>query len=159
MQIDQIMSKPVFTCGINDNLNIAAQLMWEHDCGAIPVVNDEGRLVGIVTDRDICMATYTQGSSPQAIPVSTAMAKDVRSCQPDDSIETVEQLMRESQVRRIPVVDDEGRPIGLVSLNDITREAARGKKRNGADREVVETLAAICQPRPREVQVSAPTAA
>lgn len=159
MRIEQIMSQPVLTCSIHDNLNTAAQLMWEHDCGAIPVADDEGRLVGIVTDRDICMATYTQGSAPQAISVSSAMAKEVRSCQPSDSIETVERLMRESQVRRIPIIDDENHPIGLVSLNDISREAARAKKRNGVDREVVDTLAAICQPRPRETQVSTPTAA
>ena len=150
MRIDQLMSKPVITCSIDDHLHTAAQLMWEHDCGAIPVVNTEGRLVGIVTDRDICMAAYTQGSAPHAIPVSTAMTRDVRSCRAGDSIGIAEQLMREGQVRRIPIVDDEDHPLGLVSLHDITRKVARAKKRNGApDRDVVDTLAAICEPRPR----------
>jgi CBS domain-containing protein len=160
MRVDQLMSKPVITCSIDDHLHSAAQLMWEHDCGAIPVVNPEGRLVGIVTDRDICMAAYTQGNAPQAIPVSTAMARDVRSCCAGDSVEVAEQLMREGQIRRIPIVDDEGHPIGLVSLHDITRKVARAKKRNGApDREVVNTLAAICEPRSREPSPSSPTAA
>lgn len=150
MQTETIMSKPAVMCSVHDNLSVAAHLMWEHDCGAIPVVDDEGRLVGVVTDRDICMATYTQGQSPLAIGVAVAMAKQVWSCAPGDSIEAAEQLMRDKQIRRIPVVDDDGHPIGLLSLNDITRHACAAKKRNGADRAVADTLAAICQPRLRD---------
>lgn len=159
MRIEQLMTKPAITCSTNDTLNTAAQLMWEHDCGAIPVVDEGGRLAGIVTDRDICMATYTRGSAPQAIPVTTAMSRDVCSCAVGDSVETAEQLMRERRIRRIPVVDEAGRPIGLLSLNDITRSAARAKKRGDVDRGVVDTLAAICEPRSAGTRATAPTAA
>jgi len=149
MNIQEIMSKPAVTCRPSDTLNTAAQLMWEHDCGAIPVTGDDGQIVGIVTDRDICMATYTRGSAPQAIQVSDAMANEVFSCHADDSLDAAERLMSEKQIRRIPVVDGDNRPIGLLSLNDIACYAASSRKKNGIDREVTQTLAAICQPRPR----------
>jgi CBS domain-containing protein len=159
MQIQDIMSKPAITCGIHDSLNTAARLMWEHDCGAIPIVDDDGRLAGIVTDRDICMATYTQGRAPQDIPVASVMTKDVRSCEPGDSLETAEGRMQEHQIRRLPVIDGGGQPIAFVSLNDITRAASRAESeaRASIDHDVVDTLAAICAPRATP-QVSAQAA-
>lgn len=148
MRIEQLMSKPAVTCSQDDSLNTAAQRMWEHDCGAVPVVGDDGTVVGLLTDRDICMAAYTQGKPLQAIPVSRAMAKQVFSCHPDDSIEAAERLMTDKKIRRLPVVDGEGRPVGVLSLNDVARDAAGSQAGNGAQREVARTLAAICQPRP-----------
>lgn len=156
MQIKQVMSHPVVTCPADSTLDQAARLMWEFDCGVIPVVGDDGRLMGVVTDRDICMAAYTQGRALNAIPVSTAMAKQVVAGHADDSVESVETLMRSSQVRRIPILDGENRPVGLVSMNDLARVAARAH-RPGVDRELVKTLAAVCQPR-EHMPVSAPAA-
>lgn len=147
MNIQEIMSTPPVTCGVYDNLNTAAKLMWENDCGSLPVISSDGDIVGMVTDRDICMATYTRGHAPQEIPVSEAMAKEVFSCHADDSLDTAERLMSEKQVRRIPIVDAGGRPVGLLSLGDIARYAASARKKNGLEREVTQTLAAICQPR------------
>lgn len=146
MRVDEIMTHPVVTCHATGTLNNAAKLMWEHDCGAIPVVDDEGRLAGIVTDRDICMAAYTQGTPLDDGAVTAAMANHVLACHIDDSVETAEQLMREGQVRRIPVIDNDGRPVGIVAVNDLARLAARGKK-SGMDRELVDTIATICEPR------------
>jgi CBS domain-containing protein len=146
MHVRDIMNHPVITCPSDSHVNLAAQLMWEHDLGAIPVVDNEGRLTGIVTDRDICMAAYTQAARLESIPVTTAMAKQVLSCHLDDSIEAAEQLMRAGQVRRVPVIDNDGRPVGIVAMNDLARLAARAKK-SGVDREIVQTLAAVCAPR------------
>jgi CBS domain-containing protein len=148
MNIQEIMSQPAVTCRPNDTLNTAAQLMWEHDCGAIPVVNDDNFVVGMITDRDICMATYTRGSAPREIQVADTMANEVFSCHAGESLEAAERLMSDKQVRRIPVVDDGNHPVGLLSLNDIARHAASLRKKNGIDREVTQTLAAICQPAP-----------
>lgn len=150
MRIDELMSQPVATCGINDTLNAAAETMWSRDCGVIPVVNDEGRLVGIVTDRDICMGAYTQGLPLCAIPVATVMTRQVHVCHARDPLETAARIMAEKQVRRLPVVDEEDRPIGLISLNDVTRGAARRKRETAQDRAIVNTLAAVCQPRAAE---------
>jgi CBS domain-containing protein len=149
MHIKDLMSHPAVTCAAGDHLDVPARLMWEYDCGVIPVVDDDGRLCGVVTDRDICMAAYTKGQPLHAIPVETAMAAQVLICHPDDAVEHAEQLMRNGQVRRIPVVDANGRLEGIVSVNDIARATARGRK-STLDRELTATMAAICEPRRRD---------
>jgi predicted transcriptional regulator len=93
------------------------------------------------------MAAYTQGKALQEISVASVMAEHLLICHVDDSLETAEQLMRDGQVRRIPVIDNDGRPAGIVSMNDVTRAAAE-QRRSNLDRDVVETLAAVGQPRP-----------
>jgi CBS-domain-containing membrane protein len=107
-------------------------------------------VVGIVTDRDICMAAYTQGRALHEISVSTVMTRDVVACQPADTIARVEERMRESRVRRLPVLDDGGQLLGMISLTDIAREAAlerRKRTRQVSDADVGKTLSAICEPR------------
>ena len=148
MHVKDIMSHPVVTCPTTSTLDHAARLMWEFDCGVVPVVDDNGRVAGMVTDRDICMAAYTQGKPLNAIPVASAMAHEVVAVHTDDSIEHAEALMRDSQVRRLPVLDGDSRPTGLVSMSDLARLSARAHK-TAVDRELVQTLAAVCQPRPR----------
>lgn len=146
MHVKDIMTHPVITAPVASTLDAAARLMWEFDCGIIPIVGDDGRLAGVITDRDICMAAYTQGKPLAQIPVRSAMAGEIRACHTDDAIETVEHLARDNQIRRIPVLDADNRPVGIVSMNDLARLAARAKK-SGVDREIVQTMAAICQPR------------
>lgn len=146
MHIKDIMSHPVVTAPTSTTLDTIARLMWEFDCGVVPIIGDDGRITGIITDRDICMAAYTQGKPLSAISVRSAMAKEVYASHTDDSIETAEHLMRDNQVRRVPVLDKEDRPVGMVSLIDIAKLAARAKK-SGVDRELVQTLAAVCEPR------------
>lgn len=145
MRAGEIMSKPAITCRATDSVAVAAGLMWHYDCGAVAVVDDGNRLVGIVTDRDACMAAYTQGRAPGEIPVSTAMAQEVVACGPNDCIETVERLMRGKRVRRIPVVDNEDQLLGVVSLNDLVRASLH--QGDLARRGVVETVSAIGSPR------------
>lgn len=147
MNIQEIMSKPTATCRPHETLDVAARLMWEHDCGSVLVVNDRENIVGMITDRDICMAAYTKGCPLHAIPVADTMAKQVFSCHAEDSLGVAEHLMSDKQIRRLPVVDDDNHPVGVISLNDIARCAASFRKKNGLDREVTQTLAAICQPR------------
>ena len=143
MKVARLMTTDIATCRTHDSLERAAQLMWDRDIGAVPVVDDDGRIVGIVTDRDICMATYTRDAPPRAISVTAAMAQRVFSCGPDDDIRVVEKEMSDRQIRRVPVLDQAGRPIGIVSLNDIAR--ASGREVSAA--EVASTLAAVCAPR------------
>jgi CBS-domain-containing membrane protein len=150
MQLKDVMNHPAVICPTADTLDNAARLMWEYDCGVVPVVDDQGRLAGVVTDRDICMSAYTQGRPLSAIPVTTAMAGKVVAAHMEDSVEAAEALMRDNQVRRIPVIDGEGRPVGVVSLNDLARLAASTRK-SAVDRELVQTLAAVCRPRARAI--------
>jgi CBS domain-containing protein len=155
MQLKDVMNQPVTVCPEDATLDCAARLMWEQDCGSIPVVASDGRLVGMVTDRDICMSAYTQGQALTSIPVTTAMARSVVAGHEDDSIETAEQLMQDNQIRRLPVIDGEGRPVGIVSQNDLVRIVAETRKSN-SDRELVQTLAAIGKPRMMSTQPGSP---
>jgi CBS domain-containing protein len=147
MRISQIMSRPVVTASVDSTAGLTARLMWEYDCGIIPLTDREGRLSGVVTDRDLCMAAYTQGRPLGAIPVRTAMSSRVVACRAEDTVEKVEQLMRDNRVRRVPVIDGQGNPIGIVSVSDVARMAPQGKKGAAADRGIVRTVAAISEPR------------
>jgi CBS domain-containing protein len=151
MRISQVMHEPVVTCGESDTLNRAAQLMWEERRGALPVVGGDGQLVGIVTDRDLCMAAYTQGRLLREIPVSIAMAPQPYCCHVDDEVDEVERAMAARRIRRVPVVDGKGCPVGLVTISDLARDAARppnGKVDTSglSARRVVETMTAIADP-------------
>jgi CBS domain-containing protein len=162
VKVEQLMTRDVKVCMATDTLNRAAQLMWEFDCGCVPVIsaNGDGRVVGVVTDRDIAMAAYTQGKPLFAIAVSTAMGRTVIACHPNDGISQAEALMRDNRVRRLPVLDQSGHLLGILSLNDLAREAQReaaaGKRAEVTGESVSETLATVCRPRvSREMTVAA----
>ena len=157
MRVKDIMSHPIVTCHDSGTLDHAARLMWEYDCGIIPVVDDDGHLAGVVTDRDVCMAAYTQGRTLASIPVTTAMSRQVIAVHADEPIEQIETLMREHEVRRLPVLDGENRPVGLVSMSDLARLAARAR-RSAVDRGLVATLAAVSRPRTRGGALDQPAA-
>ncbi len=153
MKVEQLMTRKVKTCTTADNLNRAAQMMWEGDCGCVPVMSTDGdgAVVGMVTDRDVAMAAYTQGKALWAIPVSEAMARKVIACHEGDGIDHADALMRDNRIRRRPVLDRSGRLIGLLSLNDVAREAHRekmsGTRAEVTAEDVAETLASVCEPR------------
>ena len=161
MKVEQVMTREVQTCGPEDRLNVAAQIMWEKDCGCVPVVEhaDGGaRVIGMITDRDICVAAYTQGRSLADIPVWSAMAKEVCACRGTDSIDTAVRRLEQHQVRRLPVLDDNDHLMGILSLANIAGEARseHGKARKDVtDAEVAEALEAITQPREAAALASA----
>jgi len=144
--VKDVMSHPAVTCLPTDTMDVPARLMWQYDCGAIAVVNSDGRLTGMVTDRDLCMAAYTQGRPMQTIPVATAMAEHPIAVHPTDTIDVAQDLMRDHQIRRLAVLDVAGRPVGVLSINDLARLAAHAHP-GETDRQITRTLAAICQPR------------
>lgn len=148
MTIKDVMTQPVVTCPLGDTMENAARLMWEFDCGIIPIVQDDGRLAGVLTDRDICMAAYTQGRPLRTIPIASGMAHRPIAARPDDTLDAAENLLRDNQIRRLPVLDGDGRPIGMLSLSDVSRVTARSPQ-PGMDRLLVETLAAVSEPRSR----------
>src|SRR5271154_6049815 len=162
MKVEQLMTREVRVCTETDTLNRAAQLMWESDCGCVPIIgaNEEGSVIGVVTDRDIAMAAYTQGKQLWAIPVMAATAHEVIVCHASDGVSQAEALMRDNQIRRLPVLDQNEHLVGIFSLNDVAREAQReagaGKRAEVSGEGVSETLASVCQPRPsREIAVAA----
>ncbi len=158
MKVSELMTKTVKSCGGDDTLERAAQIMWENDCGCVPLVDANGRMTGIITDRDICMATYTQGKPLSQMRVSSVASKIVFAARETDPVETAEHLMRQKQVHRVPVLDDEGRLTGLLSINDLARHVHRsaGSKANGLSSEgIAQTIAAISQPHSRQARGSA----
>ncbi len=163
MRVKEVMTEGVKSCRVEDFLNVPAQLMWDNDCGCIPVLDGSGRVCGIITDRDICIAAYTQGKTLQEIPVVSAMSREVWSCSPSDSLAAAERLMAEKKVRRLPVIDSEGKLAGIISLHDVAREAVRQReciRRQVGDDEVGRTLAGITiKEQPKKKSEAAPVVA
>jgi CBS-domain-containing membrane protein len=157
MRIEQIMTRNIHTCTENDTLNRATQLMWEHDCGCVPVVDSDKKLLGMVTDRDVAMAAYIQGKRISDIRVGDIMSKRVHTCGQDEDTAVAQARMREHQLRRLPVTDSTGYLVGLLSLNDLALEALRERPGRHALRlsEVAETLAKVCKPRGSDQLVAA----
>ena len=148
MRVEKLMSHQLTTCSAGDSLEHAASLMWNNDCGCLPVTSGDGErhLDGILTDRDICMAAMFQGRALRDLRVADVMAKNVLTCRASDDIETVERQMRDEQVRRLPVVDSNGAVIGIVSMADLVCESARsqyGQRHEVPASEVMTTLAKI----------------
>jgi CBS domain-containing protein len=132
---------------MQDTLEHAARIMWDHDCGAVAVVDDRGRGIGMITDRDVCMAAYTQGRLLRDIRVDAVASRRFFAVQLEDTIDRAEALMKMHRVRRLAVVDHSGCPLGMISLGDIARRACCGPPPVGAEPEaVVDTLAAVARP-------------
>jgi CBS domain-containing protein len=121
--VETIMTKDVWTCAPDDMIEHAAHIMWERDCGVIPVVDQNRHVVGMITDRDVCMAAYTQGKLLGRMRVVDVMSQCVHAVRPTDTVRHVEYVMSDHQVRRLPIVDARGCLVGLVSLVDLARRA------------------------------------
>jgi len=137
MKVSELMTSDVVSCSTKDSLNRVAQLMWERRCGCVPVLDDVERVVGILTDRDLCMAAYTQGKRLDDMPATSAMSRPVQTCPPSATVEEVEDIMMAHGVRRVVVVAPDGRISGLVSLDDIARGGAEWDGRGDIDLERV----------------------
>jgi CBS domain-containing protein len=146
MKVSELMTKNVVTCRSDQPLHHAAQVMWDHDCGCVPVVDDSDRLQGMITDRDVCMAALMQGKSLSEIPIASAMSRTIQTCSSNDDVEKAAELMRMRQVRRIPVIDGQGRVAGVLSLGDIARALASGTTHGVTTPTVARTLFDISQP-------------
>ena len=141
MQVSDVMSTAVQTCQLDTDLAEVAHIMWDHDCGCVPVVERDGVVLGMITDRDICIASATRSTVPAALRVRQILSRPAQTCHPDDGLEQAMTLMQQAQVRRLPVVDDAGRLRGVISMNDVVRAAGRRGAPGAAT--VVHTLAAI----------------
>lgn len=148
MKVKELMIRDVKTCLAEDDLNRVAQIMWEADCGTVPVVDAAGIVKGMITDRDVCMAAYTKGRTLGAIHVRSSMGKDVAACSPEDTLEAALSVMKKARVRRLPVTERNGKLVGILSMNDLARETWR--EIESGDRHAITTdlagaLGAICE--------------
>ncbi len=127
MKCVDIMTINPGVCIPEDSVTVAAQIMWDHDCGAVPVVKDteNKELVGIVTDRDIAMYLARHACiHPQQASVSDCMTSSVFTCYMDEPIEKAIQIMSEKQVRRVPIIDQNASCVGIISQADILAHAS-----------------------------------
>jgi CBS domain-containing protein len=147
MKVEQLMTKKIASCTADWSLNEVARLMWENDCGCLPVTSGDemNRVVGMVTDRDICMTAYFCGVSLRDLHVRDAMSKEPICCLPSTTHEEAETMMCDAQVRRIPVVDDAGGLLGILSLADLV-QAQRSSGRRITKARISDLLTAICEP-------------
>lgn len=163
MKVHDIMTKEPQCCGLDTNLAAAAGLMWSNDCGALPVVED-GKLAGIITDRDICIGLGTRNQPAADARVRDVASHEVQTCAPDDDIHTAMAIMRRAKVHRLPVVSNGGRVEGIIALNDLVLAAHR--KHGEVDyEEVMNTVKALsehrsrAEPRPATARLPAMAAA
>lgn len=150
MKIKMIMNRNVAFVKETENLQAAARLMWEKDCGAIPVVDKDGCAIGIITDRDIAMAAYLHGCALNNISIKETMSKSVCLVNESDTIEAAKSIMRDTQIRRLPVVNNEKHLVGIISLNDLALEYKANHGKTIRPEIIADTLAAICAHRSQE---------
>ena len=153
MKVDSVMTTSVSTCVPGDTLNDAARVMWERDCGIVPIVADrnDSRVIGVITDRDICIAAYTQGRPLREIRIGDVMSKRVISCRASDEVDFAEGAMQQAQVHRLPVVDESQHLVGVLALADLARAASTAPRLGPRPEELGETVKAIRRPRALEV--------
>jgi CBS domain-containing protein len=130
MTVRELQTSNVKTVGPDTDLAVVAKLMWEGDCGAVPVINAERKVLGMITDRDICIAAATR-SKPPAV-------------KPDDDVRVALRTMRKHRVRRLPVVDREQRLSGILSINDLAMNTSPSLPDSVPAQEFLETFQAIC---------------
>jgi CBS domain-containing protein len=150
MKVREIMTGAAASCGMETNLAAAARIMWDKDCGSVPVLDKEGRVVGMITDRDICMALTTRNRLASDVLVGDVINGAVQTCAPDELVSDALKTMKAEQLRRLPVVDSEGELVGIISINDVILNSKKGKSKKGAHvshGEVMDALKALSQHR------------
>jgi CBS domain-containing protein len=146
MKVEDVMGLTPRTCEPDDDLGRASIEMWHGDCGMLPVVWSE-RVVGVVTDRDICMGLALEGCAPGQRRVRDVMSREVHVCAPGDDLSAALTLMARRKVHRLPVVDGD-RLVGVLSMSDVLRHL--DEPGHPQAREVVTALRAITAPRSRK---------
>jgi len=143
MQVKDIMTRNPQSCRVDSNLAEAAELLWENNCGALPVLDEQGKPIGMVTDRDICIAIGTRNQRPSDVAVGDVAVWRLFSCTPEHDVHAALATMKAEKVRRLAVLQD-GALEGILSLNDIALHAT---KRQGdlSYADVAETLKTICE--------------
>ncbi|HSR58206.1 MAG TPA: CBS domain-containing protein [Candidatus Binataceae bacterium] len=139
MKVKDIMTADPNCCLITDTAHTAAQIMKKDDVGAIPVVEsgEKRKLAGIVTDRDLCLSVVAAGKAPDSVTVRECMSGEPVACYPEDDIHRVSDLMKQHQVRRIPVIDRQNCICGIVAISDIARAREFDRSETG---EVIEQI-------------------
>ena len=145
MKVQDVMTSDTKVCSPQTDLASAAMLMWDGDFGTLPVVADGGRVVGMITDRDICIAAATKQRVASDIAIGEVITGKVFSCAPETDVRDALKLMQQEKVRRLPVLDAEGALRGILSINDLVLKAEETKKNSALSyADVMSTFKSIC---------------
>ena len=144
MKVEHVMTKNVRSCHPETNLSYVAAKMWDYDFGAMPVVDDEDRVMGMITDRDIAIAASTKGRLATEITVGEVMSGNVYACALDEEISSALKTMRRERVRRLPVIGKDGKLAGVLSINDVVLHAGEAKGEIPYE-DVMSTFKAVCK--------------
>ena len=146
MRVEDVMTKDVSFCNPGTSAAAAAEIMWTSNCGVLPVLEDSGKVVGVVTDRDLFIALGTQNRNASELPVGAVMHREPAFCVPDDDVRKALKTMAQQQVHRLPVVNESGELKGILSMSDVVLQAK--SETNGVFKDdVIRTLKAICEHR------------
>ena len=147
MKVRDIMTCEAKFCDLNESLAEAAQTMWAADCGVLPVLKDGKEIVGLITDRDICMAMAIRDRNAAAVSAEEVVSGAIYSVTSEEDIHKALELMKQHKVRRLPVVNSEGELEGMLSLNDVVLRAEEARDTETPEltyADVVDTYKAIC---------------
>ena len=147
MKVRAVMNKPVKTVNAASSLAAAGKIMSENDCGVLPVVDEKNQVIGVLTDRDVCLALTAKNRLASEVVVEEAMSPRVFACGPDDEIQAALETMEYRLVRRLPVLDDSRKLVGILSIDDIVIHAGPATAKRPAEvtyGEAFSTLKAIC---------------
>lgn len=148
MRVEDVMTRGVKSCSPETNLAEAGSLMWQNDCGVLPVVSEAGKVIGLITDRDIAIAVSTKGRLASDIRVDEVISGKVHAATVNDDLKSALETMRRAKVRRLPVLNQEGILQGILSMNDIVLKAedVRGIRAPEISfQDVARTYQAICE--------------
>jgi CBS domain-containing protein len=155
MKVAELMTSGAKSCGPQTNLAAITQIMWEDDCGVVPVVGKHGEVVGIITDRDICVALGTRDVPASAVTAQDVMSQSVVGCAPEDDCIDALKTMQKQRVRRLPVQGIGGVLLGVLSLSDIAMRFGRVPAGDPTREAMVDALVGIStHERPARVAVA-----
>ncbi|MDQ4121212.1 MAG: CBS domain-containing protein [Acidobacteriota bacterium] len=140
-----LMSRNVATVHPNDTVQRAARLMRDEDCGALPVIDRQGQMIGMITDRDITVRLVADGADPRFAQVQDCMTDEVFACHVNDPIEHCIRAMKEHQIRRLAIVNDRNQLLGIVSQSDLARHADMNKQQ-GERHAITDMIAGVSEP-------------
>lgn len=158
MKVQEIMTRDVKFCGPATNLAAATEMLWRNNCGTLPVLDSSGKLTGVITDRDMCIAMGTRNWTARDLAVRDVAIQPVFTCGADDDVREALKTMGQRHVRRMPVVSGDGKLAGILSLDEIAlrAEKAEGKKTPDISYEdVLNTMKAIYEHRAAEAPKAA----
>ena len=142
-RVSDWMNKNVASVRPGDDLSRVAQLCWERDVGWLPVLDEKGKVLGVVTDRDALLTAHFKGQCPSEVRVEAAMSRELKSVLPQTTLPAALEVMARNSLRRLPVIDEQQRLVGVLTMGDI----ARATPKASSDEELVDALRSIVRPR------------